>query len=393
MISLNHLPLNKIADKHRIGISQWAFTKRLEPLLQLYEEVVKPTKRIGFPQKKLEALTVNLGPDTKLKTITVLKKLFSDSKSFNGGLEILRKIKADWDDLLTGLPSRLAVLITEYDPLFDKHKSIDLKGNLVYDKSFKLVLDQLGHIFDYEDKFIKKEDLKKNWDAYRLAEALLVDVCPYCNRQYTNTIIAEDATASKKITYDKIIRPEFDHFFPQSQYPYLALSFYNLVPSCKVCNSSLKGQKVLNLTDHIHPYLGGYHDLIRFRTGIDLRDFLKDINMDIPVDMKVVGKPSQQLTRAEETMKVFKVSQIYQIHSETAREIFKKMTNNSKKYLRRAKVESTHGSKLFDTKQQLYRHFVGNYMDVEDFHRRPLAKLQHDIAEETGLLDFIKKLK
>ncbi|MBS7565326.1 hypothetical protein KHS38_13010 [Mucilaginibacter sp. Bleaf8] len=112
--------------------------------------------------------------------------------------------------------------------------------------------------------------------------------------------------------------------------------------------------------------------------------------MDIPVDMKVVGKPSQQLTRAEETMKVFKVAQNYQIDSETAREIFKKMTNNSKKYLRRAKVESTHGSKLFDTKEQLYRHFVGNYMDVEDFHRRPLAKLQHDIAEETGLLDFIK---
>ena len=61
--------------------------------------------------------------------------------------------------------------------------------------------------------------------AYWLQSQLSVKVCPYCNRMYTTTLYGK-----------KRVRPDFDHFYPQSRYPYLAVSLFNLIPSCNVCN-------------------------------------------------------------------------------------------------------------------------------------------------------------
>lgn len=63
--------------------------------------------------------------------------------------------------------------------------------------------------------------------AYWLQRQLNVKVCPYCNRMYTTTLYGK-----------KRIRPDFDHFYPQSRYPYLAVSLFNLIPSCNVCNKA-----------------------------------------------------------------------------------------------------------------------------------------------------------
>lgn len=63
--------------------------------------------------------------------------------------------------------------------------------------------------------------------AYWLQSQLDVKVCPYCNRMYTTTLYGK-----------KRIRPDFDHFYPQSRYPYLAVSLFNLIPSCNVCNKA-----------------------------------------------------------------------------------------------------------------------------------------------------------
>src|SRR5690606_37151236 len=68
-------------------------------------------------------------------------------------------------------------------------------------------------IGQYEEIFYNKKVGK--W----LSTELNVKTCPYCNRQYTFTI--EKGT--------KNIRPEFDHFHSKSEFPYLALSFYNLI--------------------------------------------------------------------------------------------------------------------------------------------------------------------
>lgn len=72
-------------------------------------------------------------------------------------------------------------------------------------------------------KYEKKGQMEST--TYWLQRQLGVKVCPYCNRMYTTTLFGECR-----------IRPDFDHFYPKSQYPYLAVSLFNMIPSCSMCN-------------------------------------------------------------------------------------------------------------------------------------------------------------
>ncbi|RKI22363.1 hypothetical protein D7V82_18955 [bacterium 1xD8-6] len=80
-------------------------------------------------------------------------------------------------------------------------------------------------IFKYNCLNYKKKCQMES-TAYWLQRQLRVKVCPYCNRMYTTTLFGENR-----------IRPDFDHFYPQSKYPYLAVSLFNLIPSCSMCNT------------------------------------------------------------------------------------------------------------------------------------------------------------
>ncbi|RPF55259.1 hypothetical protein [Aquisalibacillus elongatus] len=83
-----------------------------------------------------------------------------------------------------------------------------------------------------------------NWNAYAFQQELDITVCPYCNTQYIFNL--EYNTGRTRAT--------FDHFFDKTRYPFLAISIYNLVPCCKVCNSDFKGRKETSLTTHYSPY-------------------------------------------------------------------------------------------------------------------------------------------
>jgi hypothetical protein len=38
----------------------------------------------------------------------------------------------------------------------------------------------------------------------------------------------------------------YDHFYPKAIYPFFALYFYNLIPSCKVCNK-MKSESIIDI--------------------------------------------------------------------------------------------------------------------------------------------------
>lgn len=58
-----------------------------------------------------------------------------------------------------------------------------------------------------------------------------IEICPYCGRSYI--YYADHPTRSNPNT---MVKPEIDHFLPKDQYPYLAVNYYNLIPSCMGCN-------------------------------------------------------------------------------------------------------------------------------------------------------------
>jgi len=97
--------------------------------------------------------------------------------------------------------------------------------------------------------------------------------CPYCNAE---TIYSENLIERP----GRKVRSDLDHFFPQWQYPYFAVSPYNLIPSCTRCNSRIKHDE--DPIDHarrnpklkiVYPYQEDFHDLLTFE--------FKDVSVDL----------------------------------------------------------------------------------------------------------------
>lgn len=69
---------------------------------------------------------------------------------------------------------------------------------------------KISSAFSY-DNFLQR----KSYNPCHLANELKVNICPYCNRQYTFTVT---------FNCRQVTRPEFDHFFSQELFPLLSLS-------------------------------------------------------------------------------------------------------------------------------------------------------------------------
>lgn len=84
--------------------------------------------------------------------------------------------------------------------------------------------------------------------------------CPYCNEGTLRIVpIVDEAKVDQKMLFD------IDHFYSKKRHPYLALSFYNHIPSCKQCNQSFKANTEFSLTTHIHPYDRCFDTLYNFQ--------------------------------------------------------------------------------------------------------------------------------
>lgn len=106
-------------------------------------------------------------------------------------------------------------------------------------------LETCKEIFKY-NQFVRNKE-----DAYWPLRELGVRVCPYCNRIYTTTLPTKEELDKEESGREFMpTRATYDHFYSQAQYPYLALSLFNLIPSCNICNQN-KSDKDREI---IYPY-------------------------------------------------------------------------------------------------------------------------------------------
>ncbi|RZJ90269.1 MAG: hypothetical protein EOO20_08620 [Chryseobacterium sp.] len=226
-------------------------------------------------------------------------------------------------------------------------------------KSIKLLLNY--------DAFIdtSKDGTFNFYHAYDHAKNMEIPTCVYCNRLYTNTIIPESG--------EYIARATLDHWFPKSSYPLLALSFYNLIPSCNVCNSSVKGSTKYTLKDIFHPYL-------KHKDSSKVMDFT--ISYDLEDHINAQSKFVSKNKFTEESLSAMKLVDIYKVHTEEIRELI---------YLKKAYPESYLASlqsllKTAVSSEEVYRLAFGVYLEDEHLIKRPLSKLKKDILFGLGIL-------
>ncbi len=214
------------------------------------------------------------------------------------------------------------------------------------------------------DNFCNK---KKRYDAYDLAESLHVNVCPYCNRNYTFTVHSKNGST----------RPQFDHFYDKATYPILALSFYNLIPSCPTCNSSIKGRKRFSLTTHIHPYVEGFDDKARFALHVKDSSFYYD---EKGFDLEL----SSNDAKAKKNIKDFALEEIYKNHKDIVLELIQKSIMYNESYI--DELMKNYEGTLFKNEEDLLRLIFGGYIADEDLGKRPLSKLTKDILEQLEIV-------
>lgn len=232
------------------------------------------------------------------------------------------------------------------------------------------VRKQLKQIFYYKSYI--------NDNGYHLASLIDLKVCPYCNRSYTFTV----GNDSKKGT-----RFEYDHFFLRAKYPFLGLSFFNLIPSCHICNSNLKRKKEFNLTTNIHPYIEGFGNDIVFSIKPNDVDFINGKASSYRLKFKK-GAASiwsdEKVRAAVNNIFTFQLSTLYNIHKDYIDEIIQKSIVYNTEYVN-SLYEQFAGT-LFRNKEDVYRMILSNYISEENYSKRVLAKLTTDISKELDLL-------
>ena len=210
---------------------------------------------------------------------------------------------------------------------------------------------------------------KDEYDAYDLAKKLNINVCPYCNINSTYTVIKED---DKKIT-----RPEFDHFYDKATHPILALSFYNLIPSCHTCNSTLKGSETFSMKSHLNPYSDSFDKVAKFQLKIESSTFYHSVD-GFEVKLETEDK------RAENNIKCFELDTLYENHKDIILELIQKEAIYNESYL--DELLTQYEGTLFKNKEDLQRLISAGYISDDEIGKRPLSKLVKDISDELGLI-------
>ncbi|RKD96807.1 HNH endonuclease [Marinifilum flexuosum] len=201
-----------------------------------------------------------------------------------------------------------------------------------------------------------------------LVENLGIKVCPYCNRTFI---------ISTKRKNGEIKRTDqLDHFFPKSRYPYLALCFYNLIPSCSACNHIKKEQEI-----GLSPYeIERADDVITFEWKP------KDSSFAYPKgNILITPTPNTKVNgQMQSNIDAFGLKDLYQNHDDVVKELLLKGEIYTKEYID-SLVESF--PDLIENEEVATRLITCNYTSEEDLGKRPLAKLTRDIARE---VKFIK---
>lgn len=174
--------------------------------------------------------------------------------------------KVNKDELLVGTPDDLRVIRKDFLDFKTKGlrftKSILKKGKKgkadTYEEVKTDFYNSLFEIFDY-DTFRSNYQSSGKWGAYEYINELAVKTCSYCNRTYTITFDKSFELDSKDITGK--IRPDLDHLFIQSRYPFFRISIFNLIPSCSDCNKGLKNSAIKkDHEDYLNPFSESLHE-------------------------------------------------------------------------------------------------------------------------------------
>ena len=314
-------------------------------------------------------------PEVK-KAFEELKKLykdkFSDYQELERYVEMLKKIVAEEKGFVIKEELFLDYKINEIEKLRNLMQKVGKKKSVLEVCFVKLKIPKkyLPHkLFDY-NKLYKKE----NWNRHELLSLIGIEVCPYCQRNYISS-------------YGKKTTADLDHFYPKSLYPFLALSLYNFIPSCQICNSRFKGNK--DARDSLYLYDEGFDELgIKFRTSEEvIVEILgeKDSDFSVEIDCKNIEDKEKE-NKVKNSIKNLGLDKVYEkSHNQYIQNLLYTVEKYPENYLEAC-------GEMFENDNNKKKQLEEYFKDIvkEPYRKRiengePLAKLTKDILEEFNI--------
>ena len=255
------------------------------------------------------------------------------------------------EKLLLLPPERLYPLNNDFE------KQIKAKGGEAISKK------KIFKAFNYDGRISRNKVV-----AYELARRIGTRTCVYCNRIYAFTVESEDGTT--------ISRPDFDHWLPKEKHPLLSMSIYNLIPSCPICNRSIKLRKEFKFMHHVHPYCSNEEMSAKFQYAPLVEGKWK---------LTFSGGTKEE----NATAGILKIEDVYRPYANSeVKDILDFAYANPPEYLMdlKEKVMKAYGGSI--SKEHAYRLVFGTEMKASLFSDRPLSKMKRDVLKQ--LQDALK---
>ncbi len=258
--------------------------------------------------------------------------------------------------------------IDEFDVIFqdkDLQDILTLNQNEIIEtlerNKNKSSLNKLKYVFNY-DKF-QTEITKFFTDNFDFR------TCFYCNKDFITNFDADK----------KVSTFQFDHFYDKATYPYLALSFYNLIPSCYVCNAKVKGSANTFENNCIAPNSQNFdfHQKVKFKLLLD--DSCKNLHIKSKEDIDINLKENYS-DMYDKYIEIFKLNERYKAHKDIVFDMIQKAELYPESRLK--ELENLTGIPFQQIKKDIFNLIDEN----EDLSKQPFSKLIVDMSKELGIL-------
>ena len=251
------------------------------------------------------------------------------------------------------------IICGDFEKLVEIKRIIGLKYN-----SKTNILKQFFNYDKISKKFKSKTSAFQKTISKLFEENVDLHTCYYCNIDFINTFKNNNE-----------IKNAFtlDHILEKAQYPFLALSLYNLLPTCYTCNSKVKDSKIEFEKTSPTSKNFDFNLKVKFKSFIVNKDFQIKENDDF--NIKLVESYSNKY---DKYIKSLNLNNRYDYHKYKVLEIIEKRREYPDSRIKELSLITK------KTEEEIKQDLFGIYTN-ENFNRRPLSKLIKDISEELGL--------
>jgi hypothetical protein len=264
-------------------------------------------------------------------------------------------------DLITSNPNELKSIVEKIEKNITKINNPTKISNLK---------NTIKDIFKYDGKFQPKI-------AFFFEKHLNPTTCYYCNIDYIN--VYEQEEKNKKEFKNKFT---LDHFIDKGDYPYLALSLFNLIPSCYTCNSKIKksvkfysNEKLKNTNPFLETF--NFHQKVKFKLLLD--DSCKNLHIKSKDDIDITLK-EPFTDKYDKYIEIFKLNERYKAHKDIVFDMIQKAELYPESRLK--ELQDLTGIPFQQIKKDIFNLIDEN----EDLSKQPFSKLIVDMSQELGIL-------